>query len=156
RTLDIWRVDPKAIGELHTEAGRILASKSKSDLDSAKSDAERWARVEVRAPADGVIVEKNLTVSNIVDPTWDLFKIVPLDKLVVHAHAYEEDLRLLQGLLARQAPLPWEVRVTAYPDAEPLTVTFGNGNGSPGREQQTVIERIAPIIDPSQHTALVV
>ncbi len=155
RTLDIWKIEPREIAELEQEAQRILASKSKADLDRTQSDAGRWARVEIRAPADGVVVEKNVTVSNIVDPTWDLFKIVPLNKMVVHAHAYEEDLRLLQDLLAQQQTVPWEVRVSSYPNAEPLMVTASNGTGEPGKPQPTVIDRVAPIVDPNQHTALV-
>jgi cobalt-zinc-cadmium efflux system membrane fusion protein len=155
RTLDVWKIELKEIAELEQEAQRILASKSKADLDRLQGDAGRWARYEIRSPADGVIVEKNLTVSNIVDPTWDLFKIVPLNKLMVHAHAYEEDLRLLQDLRAQHPNLPWEVRVSSYPDAEPLSFTPANGSAEPGKPQQPVIERISPIVDPNQHTALV-
>jgi cobalt-zinc-cadmium efflux system membrane fusion protein len=155
RTLDIWKVDPRELDELEKEAQRILATKSKRELDRLRGDAGRWARVEIKAPADGVVVEKNLTVSNIVDPTWDLFKIVPLDKMIVFANAYEEDVRLLQDLREAQPRIPWEVRVPSYPNAEPLTFTPTNGNGEAGKPQQPVIERIGPIVDPNQHTAIV-
>jgi uncharacterized protein (TIGR03067 family) len=37
----------------------------------------RWARVQVRAPADGTIVEKNVSIGDIVTPDVDLYKIGP-------------------------------------------------------------------------------
>src|SRR5262249_9802750 len=74
---------------------------------------------------------------------FDLFKVANLHKLAVYAHAYEEDLRVLEDLQRQMRPrlIPWTVRLTADPDGKPLE-TDG-------------IERIGYIVDPNQHTNLV-
>ncbi|HEX4592094.1 MAG TPA: efflux RND transporter periplasmic adaptor subunit, partial [Gemmataceae bacterium] len=104
-----------------------------------RSDDAGWARVEVRAPLDGVILEKNVNFGDVVDTTADLFKLGDRSQLVVWAHVFEEDLARLQDP-ALPKPLPWTVRVPAFPGA-----TF-----------QGHVERVGDIIDPNQHTALVV
>jgi cobalt-zinc-cadmium efflux system membrane fusion protein len=144
RTLDIWKVKPEEIREIEEEAKRILASKNVSDLNQIKANHERWARVEVRAPFDGIIVEKNLAIGSMVDPTQDLFRVADLRQLAVFANAYEEDQRLLQDMQAklRPAPVPWRVHLTADPEKKPL-ISEG-------------IERIGYIVDPTQRTNLVI
>ena len=54
--------------------------------------------IEVRSPLDGVILEKNIALGDLVDTNLDLFKIADLSRLRVMAHAYEEDLPLLDAL----------------------------------------------------------
>ncbi len=51
-----------------------------------------------RAPLDGVILEKNLTIGDIVTTDDDLFKIADLSRLVVMANVYEEDLPTLSAI----------------------------------------------------------
>jgi cobalt-zinc-cadmium efflux system membrane fusion protein len=144
RTLAIWKVGKDEIDEIEKEADRIIASKSRQDLDKMKDKSEKWARVEVRAPFEGVVVEKNLTLGSMVDPSQDLFKIADLSRLAVFANAYEEDQRLLQKIQQRvaPAPIPWRVHLTSDPDRTPLS--------SPG------IERIGYIVDPTQRTNLAI
>jgi cobalt-zinc-cadmium efflux system membrane fusion protein len=144
RTLDIWKVKPEEVKEIEEEAKRILASKNITDLTQIKANHERWARVEVRAPFEGIVVEKNLAVGAMVDPTQDLFRVADLRQLAVFANAYEEDQRLLQDMQAqlRPAPVPWRVHLTADPEKRPL-VSDG-------------IERIGYIVDPTQRTNLVI
>ncbi len=144
RTLDIWKVTPEEVKEIEEEAKRVLSSKNIRDLNQIKDNHGKWARVEVRAPFDGIIVEKNLAVGSMVDPTQDLFRVADLRKLAVFANAYEEDQRLLQDMQAQLRPslVPWRVHLTADPEKTPLS--------SDG------IERIGYIVDPQQRTNLVI
>jgi cobalt-zinc-cadmium efflux system membrane fusion protein len=132
RTLVTWRLPREEINAVKAEAQRIQDNQSLRDPEKETE----WARVEVRAPADGVIVEKNVTVGNIVDTTFDLYKIADLRELGVIVHAYEEDLDPLRELTL---PYPWEVRLGAEPRRPPL-----KGRG---------LEQIGKIVDPNQHTA---
>jgi membrane fusion protein, heavy metal efflux system len=137
-TLRIWRLTPEEIEAVKTDAREIIARKQRDLLKESF-----WARVEVRAPFDGVIVEKNLTAGVMVDPTVDLYKISAIEKLAVQANVYEEDLlslRMLREQLHSET-LPWTVAASADPKQTPLT-TWG-------------IERINLVVDPNQHTALV-
>lgn len=121
----------------------------KEDIDAVKAEAERvqkggernlaletkWAQVSVRAPHDGTIVEKNVAVGNMVETTFDLYKVAYLRKLGVVVHAYEEDLRALERLPRN---FPWQVRVAADPRAPVL--------------QSDGIEQLGLVVDPNQHT----
>ena len=130
QTLVIWKLTDDEIAEVRSEADR------RSTPDSRRPDSSRWARVEVRSPQDGVVLEKNVVAGDIVDTTADLFRIGDLAHLVVWAHVYEEDLPLLQSL---PQPISWTLSVASRP-----------GVAYPG-----VFERIGAVIDPYQHTALV-
>ena len=94
RTLSACRIGPAEIAELRAEAVRIHQQKGQMDKDQKN----QWARVEVRASIDGVVVEKNVVVGAVVDTQLDLFKIADLTRLDVLAHAYEEDLPMLEDL----------------------------------------------------------
>jgi cobalt-zinc-cadmium efflux system membrane fusion protein len=144
RVLGILRVEKGEIEAVEKEADRIINSKTRVELDKMKDTLEKWARVEVRAPFAGIIVEKNLAVGHMVDPTQDLFKVADMTKLAVFANAYEEDQRILQDrqLQLRPAPVPWKVHLTSDPDQKQLP--------SEG------IERIGYIVDPQQRTNLVI
>lgn len=132
KTLKSWRLSDDEIRAIRAEAERISPGQGVDDVDQG------WARVEIRAPMDGTIIEKNVAVGSLVDTTQDLFKIADLSRLDVRAHAYEDDLPLLQEL-----PLEarhWKIALQGAPRAEPLRGGF---------------DRIGSIIDPNQHTALV-
>jgi cobalt-zinc-cadmium efflux system membrane fusion protein len=134
-TLRTWRVPEDEIKAVKDEAKQVFQRKGQRDV---KKESE-WARVEVRAPFDGTIVEKNVALGNIVDTTFDLFKIADLRKLGVLVHAYEEDLRELQGLLRKQSHgYPWQVRAGADMSRQVLK--------SEGMQQ------IGLVVDPTQHT----
>jgi cobalt-zinc-cadmium efflux system membrane fusion protein len=137
RTLRSWRLTDAEIAAVRAEADRLGTLTQPRSPDD--HDDPAWARVEVRAPQDGVILEKNVTFGDVVDTTADLYKIADRTRLVVWAHVYEEDLPRLQDPKLPK-PLPWKVRVPSQPDAV-----------YPGH-----LERIGDLIDPNQHTALVV
>jgi cobalt-zinc-cadmium efflux system membrane fusion protein len=133
QTLRAWQLT-----DAQLDAIRAVADKVVHSADGRVNDPA-WARVEVRAPLDGVILEKNVNFGDVVDTSADLYRIADLTRLAVWAHVYEEDLPLLQNQNLPR-PLPWVVRVPGRKDA-----TY------PGH-----LERIGDLIDPNQHTALVV
>ncbi len=123
------------INAVKEEAKRVFERKGQRDL---KKETE-WAKVEVRAPFDGTIVEKSVNLGNIVDTTFDLFKVADLRKLGVLVHAYEEDLRELQTMLHEQPRgYPWQVRTGADLTRQVL--------------QSEGMQQIGLVVDPTQHT----
>lgn len=129
-TLLAWRVPKEDIALLRQYSERLATP------DAKRTDPAKWARVEIKAPIGGTILEKNVAVGQLVDPTVDIFRIGDLTTLAVWVHVFEEDLTLLRGL---KLPTTWVVTAVAYPG-----VTFH------GR-----MEMISAAIDPTQHTALV-
>jgi cobalt-zinc-cadmium efflux system membrane fusion protein len=134
RTLRVWRLPDAEIDAVKEEADRIRQRKGQRDKDKERD----WARVEVRAPFAGVVVEKNLNIGDIVDTSQDLFRIADVSHLAVWAHAYEENLPALLALSPQERC--WEVRLEADPGAPSIRGT---------------IEDIGYVVDPNQHTALV-
>jgi len=134
RTLTTWRLTDADIAQIEKEAKTIRESEGKSDA----SIRAKWARVEVRAASDGVIVERNVAVGVNVDTQLDLFKVADLKRLEVMAHIYEEDLNLIENRPPEQRQ--WSIHVRSDPEAQSLAGRF---------------DQIGPIIDSSQHTALV-
>ncbi|MCE9607081.1 MAG: efflux RND transporter periplasmic adaptor subunit [Planctomycetia bacterium] len=137
RTLRSWQLSEAEVAAIRREAERLhgegAAQQSASDL------REGWAELQVRAPFQGVILEKNITIGEIVDASLDLFKIGDIRRLMVVANVYEEDL---PGIIALPPEMrKWRIALTAEPEAAPLTGTF---------------ELAGKIIDPVQHTAQLV
>ncbi len=132
RTLRAWRLTDEEIEAVRAEAEAI-----RKDPNRRGREDKDWARVEVRSPQDGTILEKNVTVGDLVDTSTDLFKVADLSRLSVWVHVYEETLPALQAL---PRPIPWTIRLKAVPDAPPLRGTA---------------DHIGAVIDPNQHTALV-
>jgi cobalt-zinc-cadmium efflux system membrane fusion protein len=138
RTLRAWRLTDKEIKQVEDEADRIAERRKKTVSDKDWDKETQWARVEVRAPFSGLIVERNVSVGDLVDTTTDMFKLADVEHLTVWAHAYEENLPELRGLpIARRH---WSIRLKSDPNAKPLEGTFQE----PGY-----------VLDPNQHTALV-
>lgn len=134
RTLRSWRLNTEQIQAIRDEAERVREHNGQSDKDLD----DTWARVEVRSPMDGTIVEKNVAVGDFVGTDLDLFKIADLRRLDVLAHVYEEDISLLESLpLGKRS---WAIQLNAKPQSQPLMGSF---------------QRIGNLIDPAQHTALV-
>src|SRR5205814_745561 len=62
-----------------------------------------WAKVEIRAPLAGTVLEKNINVGDYVDTSTKLYDIADLTHLTVWANVYEEDLPALRALPPGQA-----------------------------------------------------
>lgn len=131
-TLRAWRLPESEIRALIAEAENLGTAEARRELTAGKT----WARVEVRAPFAGTILEKNVNIGSVVDTTATVFLVADLSRLTVSAQVFEEDLPVLQ---AQRLPIPWEVRIPARPDFR--------ATGS--------MDQIGEIIDPIMHTALV-
>jgi cobalt-zinc-cadmium efflux system membrane fusion protein len=151
--LKVWDIPQEEIDSLQEEANKIAADKNawfktpegrwvKGEKQTKKSDPNNpeenpWGKVTLRAPFDGVIVERNLHVDEmVVDNTVNLFQVADVDRLLVIANAPEDELPTLENLEDRR----WTVRTVG---ASPVT-------GLPG-----TIDEIGYLIDPNQHTAVI-
>ena len=133
--LQTWGIAEEDIQAVRNEAENVKRRGGKHD--QAKDDL--WPRVEMRAPANGVIVERNLALHEIVvDNTTCLFQIADVDKLFVTANVPEDDLPELEALRE------------ASGDAIRWTVTTVGSTPIPG-----FVDDVGYIIDPNQHTAVV-
>ena len=81
----------------------------------------------------GVILEKNIVLGDLVDTNLDLFKVADLSRLRVMAHAYEEQLPLLDNLAEPQGR-KWTISVQSDRGLPPLAGRF---------------EQIGKMIDPN-------
>jgi multidrug efflux pump subunit AcrA (membrane-fusion protein) len=110
--LEVWDIPQDEIDALHEEARKISADKNawfktregrwvKGEKQGSgdRKNENPWGRVTLRAPFDGVIVERNLHVDEmVVDNTVNLFQIADVDRLLVVANAPEDDLPILEAL----------------------------------------------------------
>jgi cobalt-zinc-cadmium efflux system membrane fusion protein len=134
-TLKVWGIPQEDIDAVYKEAEEI--SKRKGKRNPTKTD--EWARVALRAPDDGVIVERNVSLHEmVVDNTINLFQIAKVERLTVLANAPEDDLPTLLRLPAHLRT--WVVRTVGTPA----------GEGIPG-----TIDDISYLIDVNQHNAVV-
>jgi cobalt-zinc-cadmium efflux system membrane fusion protein len=135
RTLRSYRETEEEIAEVYAEAERIRHGVASPDSKVPQT----WADVEIRAPLDGTVLERNGTVGEIVATGVDLFTIADLSRMGVLANIYEEDIHKLTELTPEQRT--WKVQLKAEPESPPIVGRF---------------EVIGHVIDPSQHTAAVV
>lgn len=157
--LKAWDIPQDEIDALQQEAVKISADKnawlqtpegkwvrgekqakagSTFDMDNVKDDP--WGKVTLRAPFEGVIVECNVGVGDmVVDNTVNLFQIADVSRLLVKADAPEDELPTLEALVAR-GDARWTVQ----------TVGVTSSAGLPG-----TIHEIGFLIDPNQHAAVI-
>jgi membrane fusion protein, heavy metal efflux system len=129
-TLLGWGVSQKEIQAALDESRRVKDQGGQADvlMDS------RWGRLEIRSPIDGVILERNARVHEVVDSETNLFQVANLDKLPVFANLPEKKLSALTALRADRR---WRVA----PKHGPVLSGF--------------ITDIGSVADPNQHTILV-
>jgi cobalt-zinc-cadmium efflux system membrane fusion protein len=108
RTLRLWKMSDEEIHGLKEEALRILKNESKRD---AKTEAARCARVEIRAPADGTVIEINTSPGDLIDPVNSppLFKIADLRRLRIQVRIPGQHELQLRRLLREGTSLKWKV-----------------------------------------------
>jgi len=155
--LKVWNIPQDEIDALQEEAKKISADKNAwfktaagkwvkgekqakpGPVDPAAENNNPWGRVTLRAPFDGVIVERNIVPHEIVqDPTTCLFQIAQVHRMLVIANAPEDELPNLNELKPEQ--MNWTVK------------TVG---GKAMTELKGPIEEIGYLIDPNQHTAVI-
>jgi cobalt-zinc-cadmium efflux system membrane fusion protein len=142
-TLRTWGIPEEDIQAARDEAERAKPEDAEKRLKQHdKANFDRWARVEIKAPDDGIIVERNITAHTVVsDNTINLFQIAKLDedgggpRLFVVANCPEDDLPALQALPERARR--WTIATVG---SAPL---------------EGYIDDISYIIDPNDHTAKV-
>jgi cobalt-zinc-cadmium efflux system membrane fusion protein len=133
--LETWNVPPEDIQAARKEAEEISKNNGKRDPEKEK----QWARVELRAPDDGIIIERNVSLHEmVVDNTVNLFQIARVDRLLVLANAPEDDLPTLHELKAQGCR--WTVRTAGAPAKKGITGP---------------VDEIGYLIDANQHTAVV-
>jgi cobalt-zinc-cadmium efflux system membrane fusion protein len=155
--LKTWDIPQAEIDDLHEEAKKICANKDAwlrtpegrwvnreklaqgGKLDPHKEAESPWGRVTLRAPFDGVIVEENVSMDEmIVDNTVNLFQIADVSRLLVTANCPEDDLPSLEVLQGNEKR--WNVRTVGAASATGLSGTIAD---------------ISYLIDPNQHTAII-
>jgi cobalt-zinc-cadmium efflux system membrane fusion protein len=152
--LKVWNIPQDEIDAIREEARKIAADKNAwfktpegrwvkgEKQDKGKADPDRknenpWGRVTLRAPIDGIIVERNIVPHEIVqDPTTIVFQIAQVDRLLVIANAPEDELPNLNALKPEERV--WTVKAVA------ATV-----------DVKGPWEEISYLIDPIQHTAVI-
>ncbi|MBY0585670.1 efflux RND transporter periplasmic adaptor subunit [bacterium] len=134
RTLRSWRFSEEEIAVIRAEAERLHANP-----ETKNPGVERnWAEVNIVSPIDGIIIEHNSPVGDVVDAGDVLFKVADLRRVGIVANLYEDDLPLL-------LQIPVDKRVMAVRLA----------NDPTGTETRVPIERIGDVVDPNQHTVAV-
>jgi len=133
RTLQSWRMTEEDIEQVRQEAQRIKDRKA-----ADPREARKWAETEVHSPVDGIVVEKNYNVGDLIDTSFDLFKIADLGRVQVLINAYEEDLPIMRSLRPEQRN--WQVEVKSDPNDVPVAVAF---------------DTIGHLIEPAQHAGAV-
>jgi membrane fusion protein, heavy metal efflux system len=165
--LRLWEIPQEEIDALHAKAKTICADKNAwfrtpegrwvktaiqpngAKVDPAKGgkpvpikaaeDEDTWGRVTVRVPFDGVVVERNLHVDEMVmDNTVNLFQIADMSRLQVIVTCPEDSLPTLEALSDNHRR--WTVQTVG---AEPAMGLRGT------------IDEIGYLIDPNQHTAII-
>jgi cobalt-zinc-cadmium efflux system membrane fusion protein len=161
--LKAWDIPQDEIDALRAEAKKISANKDDwfqspegrwvmrakqsmeakepivGKVDPGKEEENPWGRVALRADRDGVIVERNVHVGEmVVDNTVNLFQIADVSRLLVIANCPEDDLPTMEALQGHEKR--WTVRTVG--------ATSATGLSGP-------IAEIGYIIDPNQHTAVI-
>jgi cobalt-zinc-cadmium efflux system membrane fusion protein len=136
-TLKTWAIPDEDIQAVRDEVKTIGG-----DPDRAAKEKDRlkqWARVELKAPVGGFIIEQNVALhETVIDNTTNLFQVAKVDPLIVLTAAAEDDLPALQELKHQtQNVIGWTVRTVG---AEPIA---------------GLVDDIGYLIDPNQHTAVV-
>lgn len=151
RTLRSYRLSEDEIAAIRREADKLIRKNAADIAARGKANGKRpeqravdaevertWAEYVVRAPIDGIIAEKNFNIGDVVDSTTTLFQIVDLRYLQVMANANEEDIAALRHLPPER--MRWKIHLDGAGSKKPV---------------EGEIDRISPIVDPTQHTGLV-
>jgi cobalt-zinc-cadmium efflux system membrane fusion protein len=136
-TLKTWAIPEEDIQAVRDEVKSITNGQDASA--KIKDRLKQWARVELKAPDDGFIIEQNVALhETVVDNTTNLFQIGKVDPLIVLAAVPEDDLPALQDLKSQTRNfIAWTVRTVGSQPIEGL------------------VDDIGYLIDPNQHTAVV-
>jgi len=108
RTLRSWRLTEQEIDEVKEEAKQLRSNEQET------AAAKTWSELQIWAPMDGIVIEKNVNVGEVVDTTDNLFKVADLTTLQVLAYVYEEDLPVLEQLKPEERH--WKIDLKSDPN----------------------------------------
>ncbi len=136
RTLRSWRLSEDEIEAVRREV-EVVQQRGEHDADH---DTEKdWAETQVIAAIDGIIVEKNFNVGDMVTSYAELLKIADMSRLQVVANVYEEDLASLRAIPPDQRH--WKIALKSDSGDDFIKGSF---------------ELIGKVIDPAQRTGMVI
>ncbi len=144
-TLRAWTVPEEDIEAVRKEAEEINRRGGQRDRDpkTVKEQLRRWARVELRAPDDGTIVERNVNEHEVVvDPTINLFQVAQVDRLLVVANAPEDKVAALKALPTNQ--WRWVVHTAGAPAAGILGAFYDIGYVNDVSQHNAVVKGYIP------------
>jgi cobalt-zinc-cadmium efflux system membrane fusion protein len=116
RTLRSWRLTEEEIQAVVEEAKQLRGNQQQTVA------AQTWSELQIRSPTDGVILEKNVNVGEVVDTTDNLFKVANLSTIQVLAYVYEEDLPMFEQLRPEQRN--WLIDLKSDPNDRPRPGKF--------------------------------
>jgi cobalt-zinc-cadmium efflux system membrane fusion protein len=149
-TLQTWGIPEKDIKAAHDEAERI-GREGWRDRKRDMGPNSPWARVELLAPESGFIVERNVSLhETIVDNTLNLMQIAQVDRLLVVANAFEEELKSLNSLPTNE--LKWAIRTIDQSNHPIEPGEIANNDDSPALIGN--IEDVGYLIDVNQRSAV--
>ena len=121
-TLKTWAIPEEEIQAVRDEVKNYASDKDRQAKQ--KDRLKQWARVELKAPEDGFIIEQNVALhETVVDNTTNLMQIAKVDPLIVLAAVPEDDLPALQDL-KRQAQSRWNGPCAPWePNRSPVSST---------------------------------
>jgi cobalt-zinc-cadmium efflux system membrane fusion protein len=141
-TLKTWNIADEDIQAVEKEALQLSVVEGRRQEIKEAEWAEKhnqWARVVLRTPDDGVVIERNVSKGEtVVDNTINLFTLAKVDQLAVVANCPEDDLPEFYRLPEDQKK--WTVQ----------TVGASSARGVEG-----TIDEVGWLIDPNQHTAVI-
>ncbi len=145
--LKTWAIPEEDIQAVRDEVKNMTSDRDGSaeakgpakERRPAKDRLKQWARVELKAPDDGFLIEQNVALhETVVDNTTNLLQIAKVDPLIVLAAVPEDDLPALQDLKNQTKDfIGWTVRTVG---TQPIA---------------GLVDDIGYLIDPNQHTAVV-
>jgi cobalt-zinc-cadmium efflux system membrane fusion protein len=146
--LKVWDIPEDDIKAVEKEAYDLKLTAGKregyEESDWAKQH-DHWARVVLRAPDAGVIIERNVTRGElVVDNTINLFTLARVDEIAVVANCPEDDL-----------PELYRYRAEARKKGDRMRWTVRTVGARKGTEVEGTIDEIGWLIDPNQHTAVI-
>jgi len=120
RVASLFKSNVASKAQLDTADTQLSLARSRADGAAAKlAEAERARRdAEVKAPFDGLIAQRFVSVGEFVQPGTKLFELVALDPIEVEFRVAEIDssrVRVGQVVDVRVAPFPdhvWQATVT--------------------------------------------
>jgi cobalt-zinc-cadmium efflux system membrane fusion protein len=116
RTLRSWRLTEEEIDSVIEEAKQLRDNRQQT------AAAQTWSELQIWSPTDGVVLEKNVNVGEVVDTSDNLFKVANLSTIQVLAYVYEEDLPMLEQLGPDQRK--WQIDLKSDPNDRPRPGKF--------------------------------